>query len=68
MSLGEQKANNLESIGKDFEKFLKQLPKTKQKTILRNADLQKSKTDGLKSICLKYGVRFDKVVKIFIVN
>lgn len=66
MSKGEQKANNLQSIGTEFENFLKQHPKTKAKSQIRNAELAESKRNGLKEICLKYGVNFDKVYKIFL--
>jgi len=68
MNLGEQKANNLQNIGTEFENFLKQHPKTKAKSQIRNAELVESKRNGLKEICLKYGVDFNKVYKIFITN
>jgi len=54
MSIGEQRANNLQSIGTEFENFLKQHPKDKR--------------NGLKEICLKCGVDFNKVCRIFITN
>lgn len=68
MSTGEQKADKLQQIGIDFEKFLKSQPKTKTKSFNKNKDLMQAKKDGLKEICVRHSVNYEKVWKIFITN
>lgn len=68
MSTGEQKADKLQQIGQDFEKFLKSQPKTTLKSFNKNKALMQAKKDGLKKICVRHSVDYNKVWKIFLTN